>query len=466
MNWDVKPLISACVIGERALIAILLAAITIDTMLSNLTDLLIPGIPVDTRLLIFSVIGILALITGTAICVTETRRAGESGFSGLLLIRTSKAMRIIQFILIGIIAAILVEEFVFLQYHTLLVIAGITLSYYTAGIFLAILSYKFIQWFRPKARNRKNRVFLFFLLSSATLSLIVTMSIPAQSMLLYQSFPEVVRSGSVPRFPTLEGISSDLVQILLAIPYLIAPPWVFFTWVGSALMLKSYIGSIGKLVFWPLILGSLATIIVGSVIAYAPNTSGPFDKTLLVFRVIGISAIIIQGFLVAFAFLKVSRNVKEKVPMQIMGSLRTSAIGISLLFASVSANLAFGSFPPLGAISYCYVGLGAYLFITGVYSSAVSVSTDTELRKMIRRFLLDRSGFVDSIGSANLDLELSKMVLSMSKKYVESIKENTDLELRISDSEYHQYLHDAIQEARRAREERNESKEDNKMNSN
>jgi hypothetical protein len=295
------------------------------------------------------------------------------------------------------------------------------------------------------------------------LSIIVTLSIPAQSMLLYQSFPEVVTSESVPRFPTLEEISSDWVLILLAIPYLIAPPWVFFTWIGSALMLKSYISSIGKLVFWALILGSLAIIIVGSVIAYAPSTTGPFDKTLLVFRVIGISAIIVQGFLVAFAFLKVSRNVKEKVPIQIIQSLRTSAIGISLLFASVSANLAFGSFPPLGAISYSFVGLGAYLFVTGVYSSAVSVSTDTELRKMIRRFLLDRSGFVDSIGSANLDLELRKLVFSMSKKYVESVKENTDLELQISDSEYHQYLDETIQEVMKMRK---EDKDDNRMNSN
>jgi hypothetical protein len=450
-------------IREQALIAILLAAITADTILSNLTDLIIPGISVDIRLLVFSALAVLALLTGTAISLKETRRASKSGFGGLLIIRTSKAMRIVQFILSGIIVWILIEELIFRQFHTLLAIAAITISYYTAGILLAILSYKFIQWFRARARNQKTGIFLFFLVSSAMLSLIVTMSIPAQSMLFYESFPEVVTSESVPSFPTLEGISSDLVLILLAIPYLIAPPWVFFTWIGSVVMLKSYAGSIGKPVFWAVILGSLTTIIIGSVIAYAPNTTGPFDKTLLGFRMIGISAIIIQGFLVAFAFLKISRSIEEKVPTQITQSLRTSAIGISLLFASVSANLAFGSFPPLGIISYSFVGLGAYLFVTGIYSSAVSVSMDTELRKMIRRFLLDRSGFIDSIGSANLDLELRRTVFSMSKNYVESIKDSSNFELQISDGEYQQYIDKAIQEVLKAR---NEENDDNELNSN
>ncbi len=450
-------------IREQALIAILLAAITADTILSNLTDLIIPGIFVDIRLLVFCILAVLALLTGTAISLKETRRASKSGFGGLLIIRTSKAMRIVQFILSGVIAWILIENLIFRQFHTLLAIAVVTISYYIAGILLAILSYKFIQWFSARARNQKTGIFLFFLVSSAMLSLIVTMSIPAQSMLFYESFPEVVTSESVPRFPTLEGISSDLILILLAIPYLIAPPWIFFTWIGSVVMLKSYAGSIGKHIFWAIILGSLTTIIIGSVIAYAPNTTGPFDKTLLGFRMIGISAIIVQGFLVAFAFLKISRSIKEKVPAQITQSLRTSAIGISLLFASVSANLAFGSFPPLGLISYSFVGLGAYLFVTGIYSSAVSVSMDTELRKMIRRFLLDKSGFIDSIGSANLDLELRRTVFSMSKNYVESIKDSSNFEIQISEREYHQYIDKAIQEVLKARNERND---DNELNSN
>ncbi|MDQ3902771.1 MAG: hypothetical protein M3247_03825 [Thermoproteota archaeon] len=456
-----KPLISGHAIREQVLIAILLGSISIDTVLSNLTDLIIPTIPTHIRLILYSVIGVLALIAGTSICINETRRAHEMGLGGPLLVWTSEVMRIVQFILTGLVAAILFEELTYQQYHTLLMVVAMILSYYVAGILLAIISYKFIQWFQAKAGNRRNPVFFFFLVSCAMLSLIVTMSIPAQSMLLYQSFPDVIESRSLPQFPTIEGMSSELIQVLLVIPYLMAPPWVFFTWIGSAFMLKSYVGSIGKLVFWTLILGSLLTIIVGSVIAYAPNTNGPFDKSLLAFRLIGISSIIIQGFLVAFAFLKVSRSVREKVPMQIIESLRTSAIGISLLFASVSANLAFGSFPPLGILSYSFVALGAYLFVTGIYSSAVSVSTDLELRKMIRRFLLDRSGFIDSIGSANVDLELRKLVISMSKKYVESVEENTNLDIPISDSEYRYYLDESIREVLKARKESRKDENDN-----
>jgi hypothetical protein len=64
-------------IREQALIAILLAAITADTILSNLTDLIIPGISVDIRLLVFSALAILALLTGTAISLKETRRASK-----------------------------------------------------------------------------------------------------------------------------------------------------------------------------------------------------------------------------------------------------------------------------------------------------------------------------------------------------------------------------------------------------
>jgi len=442
--------------SQRIAIITLLAAITIDSVLSNVADFMTPIIPTSVRTIAFSIITIIAIVMGLRICIDQTDRISNSRHLSALLAGTPKVMRAIQFSLSGLLGVILFEEVIFMQYHTLSLLGIMVLSYFTGAGFLGFLSYKFIQWFRIIPKNRRNWVSLFFLISSVLMALILSMTILSQSIILFDRFPVVVTSQSHPQFPSLQSLP-EFIQILLAVPYLMTPAWGFLIWTGSALLLRSYSQSIGKPLFWLLIIGSLASIILGSVIVFTPNTNGPFDTSLIGFRLTGIAAIIGQGFLLGFVFLKISKNIEGGQAAKFKESLRTTAIGISILYAAVSANLAFGALPPLGAVSYAFVALGASLFVSGIYSSAV-FSADIGIRKMIRNYL-DKSGFIDTIGRANRDIELTNTVISISKKYVKSLENRTGFDLTMSDTEYRQYLDEVLEEAQKVDRYNNASEE-------
>jgi hypothetical protein len=61
-------------------------------------------------------------------------------------------------------------------------------------------------------------------------------------------------------------------------------------------------------------------------------------------------------------------------------------------------------------------GLSTYMILLGLYSSAISVSEDIELRKSIRKSTLRESKFLDSMGTAHMDRELMKRMVLKAKE--------------------------------------------------
>lgn len=65
------------------------------------------------------------------------------------------------------------------------------------------------------------------------------------------------------------------------------------------------------------------------------------------------------------------------------------------------------------------------MILLGLYSSAISVSTDIELRKSIKKSTLRESKFLDSMGIAQMDKELMKrMVLKAREEQKERTQES------------------------------------------
>ena len=79
---------------------------------------------------------------------------------------------------------------------------------------------------------------------------------------------------------------------------------------------------------------------------------------------------------------------------------------------NLAANLAHGAYPPFGIATYGFTALASYFFMLGIYSSALSVSADTNLRRAIRKSVMEQS-FLDSIGTAQMEHELQKKILKI-----------------------------------------------------
>ena len=105
--------------------------------------------------------------------------------------------------------------------------------------------------------------------------------------------------------------------------------------------------------------------------------------------------------------------------------------GVAILFVSFFANPSAGSYLPFGVLSASFFGYGAYLFFSGIYSSASSISSDSILRQTIRKSLLDQSKLLDNIGLADINREMEAII----KKHRETMKQETGIESSISEVE-------------------------------
>jgi hypothetical protein len=84
--------------------------------------------------------------------------------------------------------------------------------------------------------------------------------------------------------------------------------------------------------------------------------------------------------------------------------LIVAAVGFVLLFVAHQAVVLVNApYSPHGLSSISSLGLASYLIFAGIYSSAISVSQDSELRRSIRNFAIRETRLLDSIGSAHME---------------------------------------------------------------
>lgn len=159
------------------------------------------------------------------------------------------------------------------------------------------------------------------------------------------------------------------------------------------------------------------------------------------------ATIIVGGALFGIAFWSVARNMGRNAVKRYM---MISAYGMMLLFSSNQATgLVLVPYPPFGLATVSFFRLSSFLVFIGIYSSAISVSEDSELRKSIRRYAIEESGLLDSIGMAQMESEIEKNVLSLTKRNQDKMTEETGVQSSLSEDDVKQYLEQVLQEVRK-----------------
>jgi len=130
-----------------------------------------------------------------------------------------------------------------------------------------------------------------------------------------------------------------------------------------------------------------------------------------------------------------------------------SAFGLIMFFMSNQAAITFPviSYPPFGLTTSLFVGLSSYYIMLGIYSSAVSISEDTELRRSIRRLALKEHSLLDGIGTANMQQKIEERVLEIAKKNEEKMLKQTGIESSLDESGMREYLNTVIKEVQQHR---------------
>ena len=114
----------------------------------------------------------------------------------------------------------------------------------------------------------------------------------------------------------------------------------------------------------------------------------------------------IAGIFFGLAFFYMSRSVNHP---EIRSYMIISAFGMMLMFSSnQTTGIIQVPFPPFGLVTISYFGLASFLFLIGVYSSAISVSQDITIRRHIMNYA-NRLTFLTGIASSQMkEVELKK----------------------------------------------------------
>lgn len=161
---------------------------------------------------------------------------------------------------------------------------------------------------------------------------------------------------------------------------------------------------------------------------------------MIIYLVIGSSA------LFGYAFYIIARNVTAG---KVKDYLTITAIGIIIIGM---ANGISGYQQTYGIAAHSLVLIASYLYSFGFYFSAISISLDSRLRQYIRELAKEETRLLDSIGRAQEEQEIQRIV-SRAHKIVreQALLEQTSTEQSIDKEDMDNYLDIVLREVSNVR---------------
>ena len=181
-----------------------------------------------------------------------------------------------------------------------------------------------------------------------------------------------------------------LAMVLLTISYL-------FLWIVSAILLYGYSRRLGKsTTYWMVIFLPPVFLLLGmfpSLLGISNANFSFIERDTDLFRILATLAIIVGGLLFGVSFFVLARSMRQVRQGAIADYLNIADYCIALLPLPILANILLIPYPPIGSATCSALALASYVFSVGIYSSAISISEDAELRKSIRKTAVYRYVF-------------------------------------------------------------------------
>jgi hypothetical protein len=430
--------------------SIVVSALIVDISLSNISDLISVstswGIAAFTSVAVVYALG-QYLILQFVKQKSKTIRMKPPHFNKLSTIIT-----ITQYVLTGTIVLVILQTFLNSYYYTSLLIWDSSISYSIASFLTMILTLKFFSWYR----SNRNLIVLSYGISSAIISISIVsalvfftatlLAMPAkispQSGLTLEH-KEVGHGPDIRRFD--QSTMSGKVQTVFAISHVLS---FLSLWASTVLLLRTYSQKLGKVKFWIIIsipLASFASIfiIITPFVSYAADTTIKIMVDALGYTMPAISSSILFGL----PFWMIARTLDYGSILK--DYLIIASSGLVLFELASTGNVILGSYPPLGFASVSFVGLSSYLLLMGIYSLAVSISQDIKLRQTIRKSAIEESKLLDSIGSADMELQIQKKVMTVTKDLLENTIDKSGIQPSITEDDMKQYLGQVLSEVKK-----------------
>ncbi len=430
--------------GIFVLICFIIIILIVDTSIVKISAIIGGLSATGSSIVIFAVMCVIFAV-GQYLILGFVRRVNEKRIANrrLRLSTIGRAVSIIQYALIAIFASIILEMLFTSSYNVLFLEIVIWINYILAIALLGFLAQRFLSWFR----SNHNPVVLAYSLA------IIMISINAIFTVLYVTNELTSKPANIqPEITPVAPYSS--VYDIFNSGYVVTSVMSFIlTWVATVLLLHNYSRKLGRAKYW--ILVSIPLVYFLS--QFQPLFLNVFEPLRLsepilfgIVYTLFFSATVPAGaILFGIAFWSVARNMSRNIVKQYM---MISAYGMMLLFSSnQAAGLVLIPYPPFGLVTVSFFGLAPYLLLIGIYSSAISVAEDSNLRRSIRRFAMKESRLLDSIGMAQMEDEIQKKVITFTKRNQDRMAEETGIQSSLTEEDMKEYLEQVIREVKKDR---------------
>jgi hypothetical protein len=217
-------------------------------------------------------------------------------------------------------------------------------------------------------------------------------------------------------------------------------------WIGTALLFAQYYSKLGKLKFIlmvtsPLIffIGQFFTVIN---FFYPFIDSKSFSFVFYYSLVFSFSSVI-GSIIFGAGFWLLGKSVYNS---NVRGYLNITGYALIMFFASATATVVHTPLPSFGIVAISLVGFSSYLVLYGLYSTAISVSQDADLRKKIKKSTEAHVKLLGNIGAAQLQDQIETKVAEVADVLQKELKEESGISTSITQDEIKDYVKSVIHE--------------------
>ena len=376
--------------------------------------------------------------------------------------RLYKSTPIFLYALLVIFGAIIVEMVLFSHYSTYLLILIVLISG-VAILFLGFRAYKFLSWFKSSVNRRHNIMILAFAVSAMLLCISMTVTTTLNTKILLFSRPPSID----PDFESSNSMASrhlSKIELIIHLYGFLVPQVTAIAiaeTVAVAFFLRYFKDQIGRGIFWTIIILPPVLFLTG---IFGPqiikSTASEFvymDPRFLIFRVVGTAGWVLADFVIAYAYILVAKNLGRQITSsrnQIINYLLIAAFSTILISPTTNNWITNNSYPPFGAIARALLVLASFLFSIGIYSVAMSVAQDAELRHLARKYVKEFA-LLGTLGKAQDNAEIMRKIVKHIHQHADAMEKETSVGFSmLDDNKVREYIDLAIGETRGKKDDR------------
>jgi signal transduction histidine kinase len=255
---------------------------------------------------------------------------------------------------------------------------------------------------------------------------------------------QVINSRSPIVFPSFDpGTLSSLLSDIYRQSNIVS---TLLVWCTTVLLLYHYVdklSKLGRVKFWVLMTIPLIYFLSNILLyfdLYIPETD---SESFYYYSFLSLNATA-AGILFGLSFRIVAKSIRPNSAVR--DYIIISAYGFALLFIVNVATLTPTPYPPFGLAAVSTMGLSAYLIYVGIYSAAVSMSGDINLRQTIRKSAIEEAKLLVSIGSAQMQQQLEKKVLESARTNAKVMTNNTGVQFSMTEDDMRRYLNSVLKD--------------------